>query len=197
MSSIISTSRLVIPKSSGLSAYARRSLHGFSLVEVVAAIAIASFALISIVGLLSVALVTHQDSANDSVMTLMTESALLEMRNVGFTNIDPTKTYYLYFDADGQITADFGGNGSSSTSYEVTASSAASAAGTPLTTPLGNYPANTVYQCSMTIQQTTLAQGTAVSPSLYLIKLQFAWPVYAAAASQKSQLVKASISNSN
>ncbi len=180
-----------------LSALTGRKLHGFSLVEVVAAIAIASFALISIVGLLSVALVTHQDSANDSVMTLMTESALLEMRNVGFAHIDSTKTYYLYFDADGQVTADFGGNGSSSTSYEVTTSSSASVAGTPLTTPLGSYPANTVYQCSMTIKQTTLAQGTAFSPSLYIIQLKFAWPVYAAAANQKSQLVKASISNSN
>jgi Tfp pilus assembly protein PilV len=108
---------------------------GFSLVELVIAIGIVSFALISIIGLVSVTVTTHENSSTDAVFSIMTETALQEVRNYNtaanslysgatspysFTKLasqfpmanpngtPPTsaKPGYIYFDVDGQITGD-------------------------------------------------------------------------------------------
>jgi type II secretory pathway pseudopilin PulG len=98
--------------------------QGFSLVEVVTALAIISFALLSILGVLSIAMDVHRDASIDSVLSLMTESSLQELRNYntptvnlasgtyGFGKIAPSPpaaaayTGYVYFDPDGQVTGD-------------------------------------------------------------------------------------------
>jgi len=100
---------------------------GFSLVELVIAIGIVSFALISIIGLVSVTVTTHENSSTDAVFSIMTETALQEVRNYNtaanslysgatsgysFTKLATQfstttgKPGYIYFDVDGQITGD-------------------------------------------------------------------------------------------
>jgi len=95
--------------------------NGFSLVEVVIAIGVIAFALISIIGVLGISLKAHEDSSVDSVFSIMTETALQEVRNdntslvslaggasgaYNFNTKFGTYTGYLYFDEDGQITQD-------------------------------------------------------------------------------------------
>jgi Tfp pilus assembly protein PilV len=95
--------------------------YGFSLFELVLAIGIISFALISIIGLMSVSMNVHQDSSNDMIFSIMTETALQEVRNYStpsnslysgatspynFSNKFSNYTGYIYFATDGQITAD-------------------------------------------------------------------------------------------
>jgi Tfp pilus assembly protein PilV len=115
----------VNPKSSG----SERRTRGFSLIEVAVSIGIISFALLSILGVLSIAIGVHQDASTDSVFSIMTETALQELRNYnaptitlatasnynfgklgGLTSASPG---YIYFDADGQIAMDGYRNGSS------------------------------------------------------------------------------------
>ena len=100
---------------------------GFSLVEVVIAIGIVAFALLSIIGLVSVTVTTHENSSTDAVFSIMTETALQEVRNYNtaanslytgatsgysFTKLATQfstttgKPGYIYFDVDGQITGD-------------------------------------------------------------------------------------------
>ncbi len=99
--------------------------RGFSLVELVIAIGIVSFALISIIGLVAVSVTTHANSSTDAVFSIMTETALQEVRNYNtaanplsanvtsaynFTKLATTFTTaapgFIYFDVDGQIAAD-------------------------------------------------------------------------------------------
>jgi len=98
---------------------------GFSLIELVIAIGIVSFALISIIGLVSISATTHANSSTDAVFSIMTETALQEIRNYNTpanslsasatstytftklaTQFSSTKPGYIYFDVDGQITGD-------------------------------------------------------------------------------------------
>jgi type II secretory pathway pseudopilin PulG len=96
---------------------------GFSLIEVVIAIGVISFALISILGVLSMAMTVHRDASIDSVLSLMTESSLQELRNYNrptnslassgsaynfskLTSFTAATPGYIYFDQDGQITGD-------------------------------------------------------------------------------------------
>ena len=120
MSPISSTPPQVKPKLSGPS--------GFSLVEVVIAIGVVAFALISIIGVLGISLKAHGDSSVDSVFSVMTETAMQEVRNdntslvplaAGAYNFNAkfgAYTGYLYFDEDGQITKDAARTASSTAS---------------------------------------------------------------------------------
>ncbi len=207
---------------------------GFSLVELVIAIGIVSFAMISIIGLVSVTVTTHENSSTDAVFSIMTETALQEVRNYNtsanslysgatsgysFTKLATQfsattgKPGYIYFDVDGQITADSaatlpnsGGNpvlnASSSTAestemgYNGGSSANKSLPGMPLTLPLSPLPANTVYVCQITVNnQVTLAQATAPTQNMYLVILTFGWPASAAAANQHTRVIVSSISN--
>jgi hypothetical protein len=211
MSPITSISPPARPKLSGLKTD-NRSIRAFSLVEVVLALGIVAFALISMLGVMSVSLLSHQDSSVDSVFTLMTESAMQEIRNVGFLGylkanlghpapLSTATTYYIYFDVNGQITAD--GGLASGHSYEVeTLNPTANTGvpGIPLTSALTTattpaIPANTIYSCTITVSQPTLAQASSPTSSLYVIKMVFAWPVTAPTANQKTRTVIASLSN--
>jgi Tfp pilus assembly protein PilV len=223
---------------------------GFSLVELVIAIGIVSFALISIIGLVSVTVTTHANSSSDAVFSIMTETALQEVRNYNtaanslysgatspysFTKlatqfsttttgtVTTTNPGYIYFDVDGQITADSAAtlpnnsqgkpnlNNSSSTAestemgYNTGISANKSLPGMPLTSPLTTLPTNTVYVCQITVNnQVTVAQSStpgqnnyASTPTqnMYLVVLTFAWPAGATTANQHTRVVVSSISN--
>ncbi len=203
---------------------------GFSLIEVVAAIGIISFALLSILGVMTIALSVHQDASVDSVFSLMTESALQGVRNYNTPanslsssasssyNFNKLTGYtgYLYFDQDGQISADAYWSGANAASLPMVTTSTTSAnqstavgvnmsgttlsanqgkSGMPLPAILVSPPSGSYYICKITTLQPTLSTGGSVSPSLYLIRLTFSWPASAPAASQHSRTVMASISN--
>ncbi len=217
---------------------------GFSLVELVIAIGIVAFALLSIIGLVSVTVTTHENSSTDAVFSIMTETVLQELRNYNTsanslysgatapysfnklaTQFSTTtgKPGYIYFDVDGQITADSAASLPNNTSGNPVLSASSSTAestemgynsgtsangskpGMPLTSPLTTLPANTVYVCQITINnQVALAQSSsanqntyATNPTqnMYLVILTFAWPASAAPANQHTRVVVSSISN--
>jgi uncharacterized protein (TIGR02598 family) len=222
---------------------------GFSLVELVIAIGIVAFALLSIIGMVSVTVTTHESSSNDAVFSIMTETALQEVRNYNtpanslYSGATSTYTFtklatqfsstttgtvttanpgYIYFDVDGQITADSaatlpnsGGNpnlrqsSSSAESTEMGYNSGSSANGSqpgmPLTSALTPLPANTVYVCKITVNnQVALAQSSTSNQNnysstptqnMYLVILTFAWPASASPANQHTRVVISSISN--
>jgi Tfp pilus assembly protein PilV len=218
----------VSPKSSGPKPRER----GFSLVEVVIAIGIIAFALISILGVMSMSMVVHKSSSDDSVFSIMTETALQEVRNyntpankfsAGETpynfsklgNLTASTPGYIYFDEDGQITADDywkGLNGSTGTPTITTSGSSVQStdvgdnlAGSIVTNP-GNagvlslsaitpLPTGTYYTCAITTTQPTLANAATTTPSMYVIILTFTWPPNASVTTQNKRVIVTSISN--
>lgn len=206
MSNITSTPALVKPKLSVRSLRRGGRTASFSLVEVVIALGIVSFALISILGVMSLTVVAHRDAANDTVLTMMTEAAMQEVRNQGFSGLS-AYSGYIYFDQYGQITADRYFSGTTGISYEAntTTTGGGTNRGLPALTSFANtvfqtnavLSTNTMYQCAITTTQVTLPSAAAVSPSLYLVKLTFSWPISAPYSSQKTNIVTASISNPN
>jgi Tfp pilus assembly protein PilV len=201
MSNISSAPQRVSLKFSGLNP----SSQGFSLVEVVVAVGIISFALISILGVMTISMTVHQDASIDSVFSIMTESAVQEVRNYNAPAVNLASgplysfgkltgyTGYIYFDEDGQITMDqyrtTATTAQSSAAVQSTdlgilmsppalnpANANASNASVPLTTAMASgWPAGTYYTCTITTAQPTLSTG-ATTPSMYLIKLTFTWP---------------------
>ncbi len=189
------------PRSSGPD----RGRRGFSLVEVVIATAIIAFAMCSIIGLMSITMISHQDSSTDSVFAIMTDTALQEVRNSiapevnlrtaaanynPFTSATPpfqSFTGYLYFDEDGQIAQDAPSTSPFSTELGVMINPPTLNAtnkgspGVPLASPAaaGSLPASALYLCTITTVQPkipAIGGGTATSPNLYIIKLTFVWP---------------------
>ncbi len=73
---------------------------GFSLIEIVLALGIISFALVSILGLLAGALSTSRDASDDRIAASMTTRLLSELRSSA-TFQNATTNYY--FDVDGQL----------------------------------------------------------------------------------------------
>lgn len=182
-------------KSSGRSSPSR----GFSLVEVVLALGIVSFALMSILGVMSMTLVAHRDSSTDSIFSIMTETAIQEVHNynspatslasgtynfnnkllptpIGATPSGNEYCGYIYFDVDGQITADGSSMASaagtpivlssSTQSTDVGANISTSKANTgyrsvPLPQPLAlnALPTGTYYSCQITIVPATNSLG--------------------------------------
>ena len=219
------------PPASLKSSALERGDGGFSLFEIVVAIGVISFALISIIGVMSISMSIHQDSSNDAVFSIMTETALQEVRNYNtpanslysgsaytfskLGNFTKAAPGYVYFDEDGQITADSSWNLSNTAGVpQVTTSTTAANqstevgvnlggstftanqghSGMPLTAALTTIPANTVYACQIAAIQPTLASG-ATTPSMYLIRLTFSWPQSAPVANQHTRVVVSSISN--
>lgn len=79
---------------------------GFSLVEVVLAVGVAAFVLVSITGLLSVSLKSARESTTDTLLVTMSSRVLSGLRAQAFTNISPSPfnpslqpvTNRVYFD---------------------------------------------------------------------------------------------------
>ena len=64
-----------------------RSTPGFSLVEIVLAIGVASFALVSILGLLQVAMNSDNSASRDTTLAAMSNHVLNELRAVPFDSL--------------------------------------------------------------------------------------------------------------
>ena len=203
---------------------------GFSLVEVVVAIGVISFALLSILGLLSISMTVHQDASIDSVLSIMTETAMQELRNYNtpnaslatasnysFSKIAPGYTGYIYFNQDGQITADAYWTGANSSGTPTISPSTAAnqstevgvnmnggtfvtnggKSGVPLANSLAvaSQPAGTYYTCNITTSLPTLYPGSTAptpTPSMYLVTLKFTW---LSADAYHTRTVATSISN--
>jgi len=85
----------------------------FSLIEVVLALGITSFAIISIIGLLSFGLQNSRESAEDTNLALITQTTTSLLRSLPFTNILNSATFATnntnanyFFDVTGDLTRD-------------------------------------------------------------------------------------------
>lgn len=76
---------------------------GFSLIEVVIAIGIVSFAMMAILGLFSVGLQSNRESAEDTTLALMSQQMNAWSRSQPFTNLTASNTVF-FFNAGGELT---------------------------------------------------------------------------------------------
>jgi uncharacterized protein (TIGR02598 family) len=83
-----------------------RSRRGFSLVEVTIAMGIVSFALISLIGLLSVGIFTGKESTEDTRLAAVSKYVMTESQRMPFNNLGNTS---YYFDFDGNTLSNSNG----------------------------------------------------------------------------------------
>jgi uncharacterized protein (TIGR02598 family) len=143
-------------------------LHrGFSLIEIVLAIGVMSFAIIAILGLLSISFSSSKGSVDESLISAMARQVVASLQqqrfsgNTLFTNVtsgSDSKVLTNYFDANGEI---------------LTGSTGA------------------LYQCDVTAQAVAKGQRgdtnglgpdpevAPTAPCLLDLKLKFSWPVTA------------------
>jgi len=161
---------------------ARRFLSGalrgesaFSLVEVVIAIGLVSFALLALVGLLTVGLRSSRESGEDTIMAVCTETTQALVRAEGFSQV---LTNALY--APGDTTPDF--------FFDSAGTLLTDSAGAPSRTQ----NADALYGCLVTRSVPALSQATT---NLLVYQLKFVWPLAAPAANRQQRVVPASLAN--
>lgn len=154
--------------------YARNS-PAFSLVEVVIALGLTSFALLSMVGLLAIGLQNNRESTEETNLALCTETALSILRSRGF-NLAASDVSYketdstpdFYFDGTGNLVVDANG------------------------LPAKTQSPDALYACTVTRATPTLDQPTT---KLIYLRLQFHWPLAAPAAARQHRIVITSLAN--
>lgn len=145
--------------------------RGFTLVEVVMALAIFSFAIIALFGLMSAGLRNSRESGADLALGLMTQTAISTLHSEGFTAVEQNSAYGnsnapdLYFDADGKLIVN--------------------AAGQPVTAQ----PADGLYAC--TVLRSTPANLSTTNA--ILLRLEFAWPLSAPVANRQKKTILTSL----
>jgi len=80
--------------------------NAFSLVEVVIAIGIVSFALLAMMGLASVSLQSERSSASDTDLAALSQQVFSRLRSLPFASLSDTN---YFFDADGSPTTNSAG----------------------------------------------------------------------------------------
>ncbi len=146
------------------------AIRAFSLVEVMLALGIFTFAIMAVFGLLSVSVTSDKSAASDTAIAQMSATALSLIRAQSFYQIK-TNTLFsgtapaFYFDLNGQI----GLNSS----------------GPPDTTT----HTNSYYSC--TIQRTVSPSST----NLLYLQYTFRWPIFAPATNQQSRVLNTTIGN--
>jgi uncharacterized protein (TIGR02598 family) len=150
---------------------------GFSLVEVVLAIGIVSFALLTIIGLLTISLSASRGAAEDTNLALMSPTVASVLNAQGFTSVMANTAYAAtaatpayYFDINNEMTRDGNGN--------------------PISTP----NANSIYACTITRRTPVLFQATS---NIVYLQLKFTWPLTASANSRQQKIVFTSVANYN
>lgn len=151
-----------------------KSRHGFTLVEVVMALGIFTFAVIALFGLMSVGLRSGKESASDLALGLMTQTASSVLQSQGFREV-LTNTRYgssdltpdLYFNNDGDLTLD--------------------GAGKPATQPA----TADVYACA--IQR--CAPGSMATTNATLLRMVFSWPLSAPVTNRQTKSILTSLAN--
>jgi uncharacterized protein (TIGR02598 family) len=154
---------------------ALRGESAFSLVEVVLAIGLFSFALLALVGLLTVGLKGSRESGDDTILSLCTETTQALVRAEGFSQV---LTNALY--APGNTTPDF--------FFDSGGILLTDSAGAPLRTQ----NTNALYGCLVTRSVAALSQATT---NLLVYQLKFVWPLAAPAANRQHRVVPASLAN--
>ena len=149
----------------------------FSLIEVVLALALISFALLSMVGLLSTGLKSSRESGEDTSLAFCTETAQEILRSKGFLNALTQAAYAtndtipdFYFDSAGCLQCDTNG-------LVLTASNSESLYGCTVTRVLPAVPP---------VQTTT---------NLLMLQLKFSWPLAAPATNRYQRIVPMSLAN--
>jgi len=134
---------------------------GFSLIEVVIAIGIFSFAAVAMIGLLAVSLTSEEASSSDTAMATMTQTAMSSLRGDTFSQLTTANGTAMYFDVRGTRLVDSVGN-----DLTLTTAKAAGA----------------IYQCTIATAsvQPVNSSNTASATVLMSVVLNFSWPVIAA-----------------
>ncbi|CAN5384039.1 hypothetical protein BH09VER1_BH09VER1_07260 [soil metagenome] len=150
-----------------------KNRRGFSLVEVVLAIGIFSFAIVAIFGLLSVGMRSSKESDNDLAISLMARTVASSLRLEGFSSVLTNAGYVqggaspkYYFNHEGEL---------------------AVTNGVPAATALPD----SLYSC-------TVARATPSglnTTNVIFLQMKFSWPVQAAATNQQSKTVVTSLVN--
>jgi uncharacterized protein (TIGR02598 family) len=145
---------------------------GFSLVEVVMALGVITFAMMGVLGLLALSANYSAQSSRETTFALMTQSTISYLRNLGFANIPAFNNAvpYFYYDVDGRMALQSGKTADTS--------AAAQSAST--------------YSCTVTRYTPDAPQNTN---NLIILRLEFSWPVNAPAANQQTTDVYTGISN--
>jgi len=145
----------------------------FSLVEVVIALGVVSFVLLSMLGLLSTGLQSHRESAEDTNLAFCAETAISLLRSGGFSRAASETAYQetnatpdFYFDAAGQVQVDSDGK------------------------PVKFQNPESHYACTVTRATPTLDQPTA---NLLYLRLKFSWPLAAPSTARQQRVVITSL----
>jgi|GEM_PF-1299432 len=151
-----------------------RPRRGFSLMEVVIALAVAGFALSAIIGLMSVALASSRSSGEETVLAAMSSAIVGDLRSGAFTHAQEriSEAPVVYFTVEGSPVAPLG---------------------TPITDPQAALE-GALYRCALTLVPEPSTQP-ATDPGaciLYRLVLDFSWPV-GATAPQGSRTLHASL----
>jgi uncharacterized protein (TIGR02598 family) len=152
---------------------ALRGKFAFSLVEVVIAIGLVSFALLALVGLLTVGLKSSRESGEDTILAVCTGTTQALVRAEGFSNVSANPAYAdttpdFFFDSAGALLTDSAG------------------------APLKTQNTNALYGCLVTRGAPALSQATT---NLLVYQLKFVWPLAAPAANRQQRVVPASLAN--
>ena len=149
---------------------------GFSLIEVVLALGITSFTIISIIGLLSFGLQNSRESAEDTNLALITQTTTSLLRSQPFTNILNSATFATnntnanyFFDVTGDLTRD--------------------ATGAPATVP----NADSLFACTLARRTPPLA--TPGTTNFIYLQYRFTWPLSAPATNRKEKIGLISLAN--
>ena len=126
--------------------------RAFSLIEVVLAMGVISFALLAIFGLISVSLKADRESSSDTVLAEMRRQVMGDLRTGTFAALPDLK--YYYFDVDGSPC-------------------------NPASALAPAQPASAIYECKAELATDQHATDAAydVSANLKNATLTFTWPV--------------------
>lgn len=151
-----------------------KARSGFTLVEVVMALGIFSFAIIALFGLMSVGLRSGKESASDLALGLMTQTASSVLHAQGFSEVTANSTYSesnstpnFYFNNDGDIILD--------------------SSGRPSTLP----GTNGIYAC--TVQRR--AGGVMATTNSVMVRMVFSWPLSANETNRQKKTILTSLAN--
>ncbi len=147
--------------------------RAFSLVEVVMAIGIFSFAVVAIFGLMSVGLRGGRESANDLALGLMSQTVSSMLRQQGFSSNSSNSEYApgntkpdFYFNLDGDLSRDTNGM------------------------PTVVNPATNYYAC--TVERRSPA---SFSTNALVLRLTFSWPMQAPETNRQNRVVLTTVPN--
>lgn len=149
---------------------------GFSLVEVLVAMGIFSFAIVAVFSLLSISIKSDKSAASDTCLLQMATTAMGIVKSQGFSAVKSTTATPLY---DGSAPAMY---------FDVNGQIMLTSSGRPNTVT----PSNSYYSCA--IKRKTPSITPATTNMIYL-QLNFKWPVNAPAANQQLRIINTSLAN--